>query len=107
MKPKKKFSGAVDAFGIPIPLSEDAFDRSTALQDLDNLQEPVAEHLLLLFLTKAGSGNVRGWKKELNAWRRTLSQEKKLHLPADVPDREKFKEFVFRFIDSVLSDETF
>jgi hypothetical protein len=46
-------------------------DRRAALQDLKNLQEPIAEHLLLLYVSGQPE-NVRGWEKELNAWRRLL-----------------------------------
>jgi len=69
-RPRKQLTEQVDGFGIP--LSEDAFERKVALQELRNLQEPIAEHLLLLFVSKRGNPNIRGWEKELNAWRRIL-----------------------------------
>lgn len=68
----KKLSKQIDPiFGIP--LSEDhAFTRAKAMKTLDAYQEPIAEHLILLFSAKPNSPDISGWQGELNAWRRQL-----------------------------------
>lgn len=52
-------------------LSEQANSKKRAIDKLDAHQFNIAIHLILLFSFPKGE-NARGWKKELNAWRREL-----------------------------------
>lgn len=74
MKNKQKvMSEEVDGFGIPRFQAEDqAFERKKAMKTLDDLQELIAEHLILIFSASHDSLNISGWQNELNAWRETL-----------------------------------
>lgn len=67
-----KLSEAVDPiFGIPL-LEDRAFPKDKAIKTLDDLQDQIADHLVLLFTAPEGSLDVPGWEKELNAWRSRL-----------------------------------
>ena len=68
----KKLSGSIDpVFGIP--LDEDhAFPREKAVKTLDELQDQIADHLVLLFTAKPDALEAAGWERELNAWRSRL-----------------------------------
>lgn len=64
----KKFVASVDPiFGIP--LTEDqAFQKDKAIKTLNNLQDQIADHIVLLFTAT----EISGWEIELNAWRSQL-----------------------------------
>ncbi len=66
---RPRISERVDHLGIP--LIEDAFDRKTAHASIRAYQEPIADHLLLLFCLPRHSAR-SGWTRELNAWRKAI-----------------------------------
>jgi hypothetical protein len=68
----KKVSDSIDPiFGIPL-YEDQAFPREKAVKTLDELQDQIADHLVLLFTAKQGAPEIAGWERELNAWRSRL-----------------------------------